>query len=182
MKSKNTYNIIDKGFYNRPQGERKVKLKQYIIVRRDGKKCLLLRFLNESELVVSGMEFVLTQIGADGEVIDNSVVHLNEIKLRPDETYTSREGIVIDDGCVDFTVEIRTVISGGYKYCLSDGQMLARYDRRLGQRKKTKKYGKMQIQRTNLTASRLSAVAAVVIVLLFAVLFIDSSLRPFGRF
>ena len=181
MKKKNDYKIIDKGFYNHPQAPDRVKLKQYIIVKKEGKKCLLLRFFNELQNTVTALEFVLTQLDANGEVIDNSVVNL-DIKLRAGDMFTADCGIVINEKCVDFTVEIRSMVSGGYKYCDSNGRMLARYDRRLDQKKKPKKYGNMQIKRTKIATGALPAVVAVLIMVAFMLVFADAALRPFGKF
>ena len=182
MKNKNDYKIIDKGFYNHPQAPDRVKLKQYIIVRKEGKKCLLLRFFNELKITVTALEFVLTQKDANGEVIDNSVVNLKDIKLRSGDMFTADCGIVINEKCVDFTVEIKSMVSGGYKYCDANGKMLVRYDRRLDQKKKNKKYGKMQIKRAKIATGALPAIVGILIMVAFILVFADSALRPFGKF
>lgn len=182
MRKNKRSDVIEKGFYNHTQASGNMNLKQYIITRRDNKKCLLLRFFNESQLCVTGMEFVLTQMDADGKVIDNSVVNLEKIKVRTGEVFIMNNGIVISDKCVDFTVQVKSLISAGYRYSVSNGKLIPEYDVRMNRRKKPKNYGKMQVTRKNLSSARLSAAVALVIIILMAVLGVDAALRPFGIF
>ena len=95
MISHGTSNIIDKGFYNHTQNNDSVHLKQYIITRENDKKCLLLRFLNISNLYIKGLEIVLTQYGFGGEILESAVVQLDKASAGPQDTFTSRCGIIL---------------------------------------------------------------------------------------
>ena len=181
MKKKNERTVIEKGFYNHPQKSGRMQLKQYIIVREAGKKCLLLRFLNESDIIVTGMQITLTEIRSHDKEPKNTKVTLNGIKVRPGETYAVANAIVISDDCVDFTINISNISSRGYNYHESGGKLVSRYDPR--QRYLTgKKYGYITIKRKKITSSVISAVIAVLGIAGFILFGEYMSSRLFGSF
>ena len=182
MKSKENQNIIDKGFYNHQQQMDSMNLKQYIIVRKDGKKCLLLRFFNASNLRVNAMELVLTQKNLEGETIDTSAVSLDGIDVHPGETFTASEGIILNDKCADFTVTVNCLISGGYRYFDKSGRMIPHYDPNLGQKKKPKKYGVISVNRKRFDSNPLPAVIAIAVMAIMAVICAITSFNVFGKF
>ena len=182
MKNNNERVILEKGFYNHPQRSGRMQLKQYIIVRENGKKCLLLRFFNESELVVNGMEIVLTKKASGGKLIDDVTVRLNGLSVRPGDTYTTTNGIVIDEECVDFTVELKSITSADYEYQDIKGRLVPRYDPRAKGVVRTNKYGNVSVKRIEVSRSRLSALIAVILVAGFSALAVYVSLRTFGNF
>ena len=158
-------NIIDKGFYNYPQSNSCIFLKQYIIVRESEKKLLLLRFWNAADFVINGMQIVLTQIGADNEVIDTSVVPMNGLKIGPAETYTTGEGIVISDKCVDFKVFVKCVRSGSYEYYENGGKTVPKYRPQLTPRKRSREFGRAFISKRKALAGDVAASLAVLLIM-----------------
>ncbi len=126
MKENKVY--FKKGFYNQKQIEGFPTLKQFILVERGGKRCLLLRFANETELTVDGMKFELTQFNATGEVVSKSKVEYTNMRFCPEQTYAAQRGIVVKDNCVDFRIDIIHVVSNKYKYVPRHGQAVATYD------------------------------------------------------
>jgi len=117
-----------KGFYNRKQIEGFPTLKQFILLEKGGKRCLVLRFANETEIRVDHMKFVLTQLNAQGKVIKKSKVEYRHMRLYPEQTYAAQSGIVVMDECVDFRINILYVISDKYKYVAGHGKAVATYD------------------------------------------------------
>ena len=96
----------DKGLYHHPQPAGFVSLKQYMIIESDKKKCLLLRFLNELPLLVSAMEFKLTQLDSSGNVLDSTNVRVDSMSTPQNCTFALRTGIVLHKDCMDFTVTV----------------------------------------------------------------------------
>lgn len=170
MQKKNDSPILKKGFYNHSQDFTCMQLKQYIITEKDSNKCLLLRFFNESELNIDGMEIILTQLSSTKEILATSPVKFEGIKVRPGETYTPDEGIVISDKCADFIVTVKSVSSDEYVYSASDGVFCPKYDpkrkKRTVGRGKEKNYAKKR----NLISSKLSAILAAILVIGFSAL------------
>ena len=182
MKEKNKYDIIDKGYYNHPQNNDSVHIKQYIIARKDEKKCLFLRFLNTSNLRIKGLELVLTQMNFSGDIICSVPVRLNKISVDPGDVFTSNCGIVIDDKCTDFKIDVVALSSGGYRYYESNGKMIASYEPAVNDRHKSKNYGRMSSQSARLTSSKSSAVVAAVIIIVMILIYLNSALSEFGKF
>lgn len=181
MKKNNEKVILSKGFYNRPQKSGRMQVKQYIIIRENNKKCLLLRFFNESELTVSGMKITLTKLGSDSKAREDVEVNIDGINVRPGETYTTTKAIVLGDNCVDFIVDVKSIISAGYEYSDVKGRLVPRYDPRPYARSKSNQYGKASVKRVMASTSKLAACTAFVLVAAIAGIFIYISLRKFGN-
>ena len=158
-------NIVDKGFYNHPQSNSCIFLKQYIIVREDAKKLLLLRFWNAADFVINGMQIVLTQIGADNQVIDTSVVQMDGMKIGPAETYTTVEGIVISDKCVDFRVFVKCVRSGSYEYYERGGKTVPKYRPQTQRKQRSREFGRAFITKCNTFPDGIAAFVAVLLMM-----------------
>lgn len=122
--------FVEKGSYNHPQADGAVALKQYMFVRRDGKRCLLFRFANESAHAVSGFEILLTQISSDGRVISRSRVPYPAVTVSSGGTYAPDSGVVVSDKCSDFRVSLVYYVSGDYKYVMKRGRAVPHYDPR----------------------------------------------------
>ena len=120
--------FIEKGIYHHPHAAEMMSPKQYIIVERDGRRCLLLRFLNEAGVTVSDMQFKLTELDSMGRTIKISTVTAKKINVRAGETYAYGKGIVISDTCTDFRISVTSLISNRYKYSVRHGQRVERFD------------------------------------------------------
>lgn len=164
------YNIVDKGFYSHAQSSGCMIIKQYIIVEENSKRFLLLRFWNASALVINSMELVIEQIGVNKQVIDTSVVQVEGIQVQPGGTYTTVNGIVISEKCVDFNVFIRYVKSGDYEYYERGGKTVPKYNSQPKAKKRSKEYGRTVISKRNLFSSKLSAGVAVLLILAFFII------------
>ncbi len=121
-------NWIDKGLYHHPQVAGCMALKQYMIVERGKKKCLILRFFNEAPFDVSAMEFKLIQLDSNGDTIKSSHVEVKNMKAASGDTYALEKGVVLSDKCVDFRVFVLWVLSGSYKYAVRHGRVIPWYD------------------------------------------------------
>ena len=174
--------ILKKGFYNHPQNSEQVKLKQYVIAKEGKKKYVLLRFFNHSNLVISGMNLILTQIKSKGKKSERTTVFLQNITIYPGEIYATKKGIVISDDCVDFTIEIDNVLSKNYRYHERNGQMIAQYDPFLNPVARTKRQGKISIKKRNLGRNIWPILLAIVGIVGFIFLGIHLNMRLFGNF
>ena len=174
--------VIDKGFYNHSQSSGQIQLKQYIVVRENDKKCLLLRFFNESDLIIQSMDIVLTQIRAHGKESKLTKLKLNRINVHPGEIYTTESGIVISDDCVDFRIEIKSVSSRDYTYRESRGRLIPKYDPHAKDVGMIKRRGKLSAKRKRISASKISILLAMVGIIGFIALGAYFSNRTFGSF
>ena len=121
---------LEKGYYTHPQMRGYMVLKHFMLVRQGDKRCLLLRFVNESSMEVNAMEFVLTQKDSRGRVIASNRIRYRNMRVGKDEIFSRNSGIVVNEDCVDFEVRLVSVVSGIYKYRFKKGQPVAHFDKR----------------------------------------------------
>lgn len=122
--------ILDKGSCNFHQEGAFLSVKQYMLVEREGKRCLLLRLENKSERIIHGLEFILLQLDGEGRVIARDRLAYDELNIRASEEYALRTGIVLKKECINFRVQMVYAISGEYKFLFRNGQAVQTYDPR----------------------------------------------------
>ena len=111
--------FIEKGSYTHPTPDGCIALKQYIITKEKGKRCLLLRFVNESAHTISAFEYVITELSSSGKVLGHSRITHTGIAVVSEGTYTPSSGIVVHNNCTDFRIRLVSYVSGAYKYVLN---------------------------------------------------------------
>ena len=124
------HDIIEKGGYNHPQVSGFVSLKQYIFIKKNGKRLLMLRFANEFHHKINGFEIILTQLSGDGRVLKRTRIPYHKADVASGNAFAPDEGIVVMDNCIDFRVSLVSFYSGAYKYLMKHGRAVAHYDPR----------------------------------------------------
>lgn len=182
MNGINSRNVIEKGFYSHPQKNGGVQLKQYIITKEGDKKCLLLRFYNDSELIINGMNIILTQICGEQSEPEKIRISLDGLNIHPGETFAMKNGIVISDGITDFDVEITEVISRDYVYKESGDSLVAKYDPRIKSSKKKKRVSRVVVKKKRVSVTGFSALVALIGIVVILLIGEYLSNRLFGSF
>ena len=124
----NKQQIISKGTYTHSQIADFFTLKQYIFFRKNGQKCLLLKFVNETEFFINSVRFKLIQLDSEGKVICRQNLHFDGFTIGADCEYIPLSRIVVNEKCADFKVVIDYVDSGYYRYRVRGGRVLAFYN------------------------------------------------------
>jgi hypothetical protein len=119
---------LEKGYYSHRQYDGVLQVKQFMLIRKNGKRCLLLRFVNGTAFEINSMEFAITQRNSAGKVIETKRVRFTDLKIPSKEIYAADEGIAVSEACVDFTVKVLYVVSGRYKYTFKGARALSHYD------------------------------------------------------
>lgn len=120
--------VVSKGLYRGEEDKTSpVSINEYVFIRDNGKKYLLLRFTNKSDLHITSMTFWLTQKNSDGRVIDEKKVVFDNIRCVAWEVFSPDKGILVDDKCADVDIKITSVISGNYEYRSKNGESFVRY-------------------------------------------------------
>ena len=119
--------IISKGDYKHYQIDNFISVKQYIFIRSDGQKCLTMRYTNSLGHNVNGFKFFLIQLDLKGNVISRKKIRINNIVFPSDSDYTSNKGIIVDERCVDFKVQMLCVYSDRYRYKLKNDRVAVYY-------------------------------------------------------
>ena len=107
---------ISKGIYQHSQIGDFVSVKNYIFIRKDEKKHLLLRFSNDFNYVVNAMTYFIVQMDGSGKVIARTKITHNALEFYPGTMYVTEEPICVDEYCSDFKIVFTEVISEFYRY------------------------------------------------------------------
>ena len=145
-KTKESYLVKGDYLYAQPFDDFTVK--QYMLVEQEGKRCLLLRFRNDSKMTVTGVEFIVKQMDAQGHPIGNITVRYSSVDIRPDSLYCPEQGIVVEHHCVDCIILMRYVVCDKVKYTFKKGHVRAHYSHRgYIQKKKTQERTHSHVER-----------------------------------
>ena len=113
-------------------GTRDIRVVQYVITRIDpnempakGKpmqddSCLLMKFVNQSEKTVSGLTCKIDQHDADGNLLCISTYELQGVTISPGKLYTPDKAVLLQSGCKDVRIRIRSWDVGQYRYHLRE--------------------------------------------------------------
>ena len=108
--------IISKGLYKGSVDRAfPIEVKEYVFSRKDGQKCLLLRFFNYSDINITALEFWLVQKNSYGEQISKEKISLDNIYCGAGKVFSPSVGFAVDNKCVDFEVEMISAFSGEYE-------------------------------------------------------------------
>lgn len=180
-------NIIAKGEYIHPQVKGYLTVKNFMFVRREGKRCVLLRFENEANFRIESFAFTLIQLDAYGKRLGKIKLFYDDVDVPSARTFSPERGIVVNEKCVDFYVQMSYVISGYYKYAFKNGEVSPCYDplgyerkrydgaHRLKQKVKARFFAKNKFHRT-------VAVLAVLLVVCAVALGALAAQSKFGKF
>lgn len=119
--------IISKGEYTHNRIEHFVNVKQYIFLRKNGKKCLILRFSNDADFIIDGMDIKIIQLDVAGNKITDSTLSARGLYAAPGDIFSLTDGIEVEEGCVDFRLAFSKVNSSDYSYFPRNGEIVAVY-------------------------------------------------------
>ena len=131
--------IVAKGIYRHTCLEHYVAPKQYIFVRRDGVKHLIVRYSNDTESTLDTISIVLTELNADGTVIKTRKLKHKNVGAEPGKSFSPHEGIPISDACVDFKIKVLEARSGKYVYRSRGGEVFVYYEPKSEKTKKSER-------------------------------------------
>lgn len=121
--------LLEKRIYIHEQPESFVRTDEYMIVEREGKRYIALRFVNRLETALENMTFVVLQLSADGSVIEKSEMSCECGAIGAGEYFNYDRLIKMRRDCRDFRVVVLRAVSGRIIYTAEGGRTVARYDR-----------------------------------------------------
>jgi hypothetical protein len=163
--------IISKGLYRGNVDKAfPIEVKEYVFTRQDEKKCLLLRFFNDSQLNITAIHFWLVQKNSYGEQIGRDKISLDGIYCAQGAIFVPATGFFVDDRCVDFDVEMISAFSGEYEYKTKNGESFVQYPIEYEQTAVVKKKARsIQHKKFN---NKVKFSSAILILAIFLVIFI----------
>ena len=127
---KKTQTFLSKGLYEHPQTHGYFTVNEYIMLEQDGKRCLLIRFENELQSMVNELSFTVKQFNAAGKAIGRIKLCYSDLRILSGQRFSTEQGIVLDDECVDCVISVKYVIASNVKYIFKRGVVTAHYDPR----------------------------------------------------
>ena len=124
---KEKQHVISKGPYTYPQINKFLTVKQYIFYRKEGQKCLLLKFMNDAEFFINEFRFKLIQLNSEGKTICSQNVLFEEVSVPSGTAFTPTSRIVVDEKCSDFKIVFDYVDSGEFRYRIKRGKIVTFY-------------------------------------------------------
>lgn len=120
---------MEKGIYAHHQTDGFLSVREFIIMasNESNRRCLLVRYANESAFEINCFDFLLTQFDTRGNVIKREKIKYENLAIAPSALYSPEKGIVIEDNCADFTIKMLSIASGRYTYVYRRGQITAHY-------------------------------------------------------
>lgn len=136
------YDLISKGTYPRSEADDFVSIVQYLFIRRDGRKLLLLKVSNDRDETLTGVKLSVRQTDAKGADLGGFTAEAKVNKGAPHTQAVLSEEIVLDDGCVGFSVEVVAAYFGPYTCSLREKRVIVSYEgeRKLERRKSPDDY------------------------------------------
>lgn len=127
--------VSSKGFYRHPQPDKYVALRQYLFLRSGGEKYLLLRFENNTESTVDGLEILVTEMNIDGKVIGTRRATSGKLSASPGAVFSVPKKIRISKDCVDFKIKVVKATSGSYVYSANSNYVRVHYEKPTSRRR-----------------------------------------------
>ncbi len=142
MQAENT--VLKKDLYHHPQIPDFLKVKEYIVFRKDKQNFLVQRFVNESSFAVTAVTFTLMQVDNGGNVINKKKICYDGIKIYPGALFVPKKPILLDGNCADYRIVFTKVVSDDYVYIVKGKDFKVYY----------KKNSKSSVGQKNTTASK----------------------------
>ena len=108
--------FISKGYYAHSQIEGFISVKNYIFVRDQQQKYLLLRLHNLADFIANSLEFTITQLDSTGAVLATTTHFYDQLNFQPNRTFSLPKGIAVNEFCTDFKLNFTRVTSGNFVY------------------------------------------------------------------
>lgn len=122
-----TRRVIAKGNYTHRQISRFLAVTQYVIYEEDGKRFLLLRFVNGSSEMVTSFRMLVERFTEEGKSIGSEQYGYSGPPVLAGEEFGPFESIPLENFCADFRVEILSVRSHDYVYEVKKNSVTVRY-------------------------------------------------------
>ena len=122
---------VTKVVYRYPQPAGFVSVKDFVFARNNGRKCLLIRFSNDTSFRIDRLEYTVTQLDDKGEVIGKTKQIKSGLSLEYGCIFTTPDGVIVDENCSDIRVDMENICSGKIKYRFENGELNAEYMRDL---------------------------------------------------
>ena len=131
-------NVISKGSYTQFRFNEFISVRQYLLIREEGKKYLLLKLSNDAAETVTGLKLVIEQIDVRGACIEKSRIEWTDVNGQPGEKFVAKDKIPLRENCMEVKIHLVGATFGDYTYAVKSNELVVTYDKK--QEKNTADY------------------------------------------
>lgn len=132
------YNVIAKGEYAYKQTSELLHIERFLVVRKRGRRWLLLDCNNLSESVLTGMKLSILQFDARGNELGESIAEIKGTSFKHGK-FILKHAVALAGGCVDVRVKVLCVEYGNLSYRLGKEDVYPVFERPTRRKKLSKK-------------------------------------------
>lgn len=111
------YNVIAKGEYAYKQTSDFLHVERFLIVRKRGRRWLLLDCNNLSEAALTGLKLSIEQFDTRGNAIGERIAEIKKIAFKQGK-FILKRAVALENGCVDVRVNVLCAEYGNISYRL----------------------------------------------------------------
>lgn len=119
--------VISKGKFALPKVSNFISLIQFLFIKEDGCKFLLLKLSNDRDETVNRVTLEITQKDIKGQPLNKYKMDFTVTNGKPHTKFALDKMIAIENDCVDFSVEVISADFGKYKYVAVGDTLILNY-------------------------------------------------------
>ncbi len=119
--------IFLKGIYSHPQISGFICARQYMIIVKDEKKYLTVRFSNDSDFTLTAVSIDILQLDSRGRILQKNTVSQQDMHLLPGSMFAPMSVVEADPKCSDVKVYVNYADSGEYRYTQRKGRITSNH-------------------------------------------------------
>ena len=123
-------NVIAKGSYSQFRFNQFISVRQYLLIREEGKKYLLLKLSNDASETVTGLKLVIEHIDVRGACIEKSRIEWTDVNGEPGERFIAKDKIPLRENCMEVKIHLVGATFGEYTYAVKSNELVVTYDKK----------------------------------------------------
>lgn len=122
--------VISKGSYSTFRFNDFVSVKQYLLIREDGDKYLLLKLSNDAQETVTGLKLTVEQLDVRGVCVETSHVEWTDLSVMGGDQFISPEKIPLRENCIEVKINLVGATYGEYTYTVKSNELVVVYNKK----------------------------------------------------
>lgn len=121
--------VIAKGSYSNFKFNDFVSVRQYLLIRENGQKYLIMKLSNDASEPVTGLKLAVEQLDVRGNRIEVSHVEWTNVKGGANEKFIPQDKIPLKEECVEVKIRLIGAAYGNYNYEVKSNELIVTYEK-----------------------------------------------------
>ncbi len=123
-------NVIAKGSFSQFRFNEFISVRQYLLIREEGRKYLLLKLSNDAKETVTGLKLMIEQIDVRSACVEKTVVEWTDVNGEPGEKFIAKDKIPLRENCMEVKIHLIGATFGDYTYSVKSNELVVTYDKK----------------------------------------------------